>query len=116
INRLPVVEDGRLVGIVTRADLVRAYVRSDHQLAETIREDVLRETLWLDPAQFEVSVVDGVARVGGSVDRRSSAAMIARAVGLVPGIREVIPTITWTVDDEDLHPPVPSPEFPHSPS
>ncbi|HEX5825943.1 MAG TPA: CBS domain-containing protein, partial [Candidatus Limnocylindrales bacterium] len=46
INRLPVVEDGRLVGIVTRADLVRAYVRSDHQLAETIREDVLRETLW----------------------------------------------------------------------
>ena len=33
INRLPVVDDGRLVGIVTRADLVRSYVRTDEQLA-----------------------------------------------------------------------------------
>src|SRR6185503_6044700 len=33
VNRLPVVADGALVGIVTRADLVRAYLRSDEDLA-----------------------------------------------------------------------------------
>ena len=41
VNRLPVVDDGRLVGIISRADLVRAYVRSDDELAETIRQDVI---------------------------------------------------------------------------
>ena len=55
INRLPVVEDGKLVGIITRADLVRTYVRTDEQLAASIREDVLVNTLWLDPKAFEVT-------------------------------------------------------------
>ena len=38
VNRLPVVNaDGTLLGIVTRADLVRAFVRTDEELAEEIR-------------------------------------------------------------------------------
>ena len=46
INRLPVVdESGRLLGIVTRADLLRAFVRTDSELARTIREDVLLRNL-----------------------------------------------------------------------
>ena len=63
INRLPVIDDGRLIGIVTRADLVRSYVRTDEQLADSIREDVLVRTLWLDPEAFEVTVVDGIATI-----------------------------------------------------
>ena len=59
MNRLPVVDGGRLVGIVTRADLVRAYVRSDDELAMTIREEVLLHILWLDPTLFRVAVTDG---------------------------------------------------------
>ena len=35
VNRLPVVDDGELVGIVSRGDLVRAYVRTDDELAAT---------------------------------------------------------------------------------
>jgi CBS-domain-containing membrane protein len=115
INRLPVVEEGRLVGIVTRADLVRSYVRSDEQLVATIREDVLLNTLWLDPKQFEVTVEDGIATIRGSVDRRSSAEMIARTAVLVPGVRDVHADVSWTIDDADLKQPTPGAEFPYSP-
>jgi CBS domain-containing protein len=115
INRLPVVEDGRLVGIVTRADLVRSYVRTDEQLAETIREDVLVRTLWLDPKAFEVTVADGIATIRGSVDRRSSAEMIARTAVLVPGVRDVVAEVRWTIDDAEIKNPTPGPEFPFSP-
>ena len=79
VNRLPVVEDGRLVGIVSRADLVRAFIRSDDELARTIREDVLLRVLWLDPALFTVEVVDGVASGqrarGAPVDHRDDRAL-----------------------------------------
>jgi CBS domain-containing protein len=115
INRLPVVEDGRLVGIVTRADLVRSYVRTDEQLAAAIQDEVLLQTLWLDPKRFEVTVTDGIATIRGSVDRRSSAEMIARTAVLVPGVRDVVSDIRWTIDDAGLKPPTPGPEFPYSP-
>jgi CBS domain-containing protein len=115
INRLPVVEDGRLVGIVTRADLVRSYVRTDEQLAQAIRDDVLLRTLWLDPKQFEVTVTDGIATIRGSVDRRSSAEMIARTAVLVPGVRDVVAEVHWTIDDAAIRNPTPGPEFPFSP-
>lgn len=105
VNRLPVTEDGVLVGIVTRADLVRAYVRSDEQLAETIRDDVLRRTLWLDPAGFEIAVEDGVARIRGTVDRRSTADMIERVAAMVPGVVRVQSEVTWEVEDRDIEPP-----------
>jgi CBS domain-containing protein len=107
VNRLPVVEDARLIGIVTRADLVRAYVRSDEQLAETIRQDVLLRALWLDPAQFEVTVEDGVAHVSGRVDRRSTADIVERVVAMVPGVVAVRADIAWSVDDGNIKPPAP---------
>src|SRR5690606_31198478 len=38
INRLPVTEDGKLVGIITRADLLRVYVQSDADIEASVRE------------------------------------------------------------------------------
>jgi CBS domain-containing protein len=99
INRLPVVDEGRLVGIVTRADLVRAYVRSDAELAGVIRDEVLLRVLWLDPSLFTVVVTDGVAAIGGQVERRSTAEMIERLVIMVPGIVDAHASVTWSYDD-----------------
>ncbi|HET9457626.1 MAG TPA: CBS domain-containing protein [Candidatus Limnocylindrales bacterium] len=115
LNRLPVVENGRLVGIVTRADLVRAYVSSDEELVRTIREEVLLRTLWLDPVPFDVRVVDGVAAIRGRVERRSTAEMIERAVALVPGIVDVNAAIEWSLDDRQLEPVSLDAVFPFSP-
>src|SRR6187401_1163667 len=102
VNRLPVVDEGRLVGIVSRADLVRAYVRSDDELAATIRQEVLLKILWLDPELFTVVVKDGVASISGRVERRSTAEMVERSVRMVPGVVEVRAAVSWSMDAKTL--------------
>ena len=69
INRLPVVSDGKLVGIVTRADLVRAFTRSDEEIEREIRDDVLLHTLWVDPGLGVAGCVRG-QRQGGRHRRK----------------------------------------------
>jgi len=113
INRLPVLADGRLVGIVTRSDLVRAYLRSDTELERTIVDDVLLKSLWLDPASFKVAVVNGEVTIRGNVERRSTALMIEEAIGQVPGVVAVHATLRWGTDDRDIQPAVQDPLFPH---
>jgi CBS-domain-containing membrane protein len=115
VNRLPVVDDGQLVGIVSRSDLVRAYVRSDDELAATIRQDVILRILWLDPTLFTVVVEDGLASIGGHVERRSTAEMIERAVRMVPGIVDVHASVGWSTDDGRLEPVAYDPVFPFGP-
>ncbi len=115
VNRLPVVEDGRLVGIVTRADVVRVYVRTDAELAEAVRHDVLRGILWLDPDRFSVEVHDGRVSISGRVERRSTAEMVERHVRTTPGVVDVDADIAWTTDDEDIEPTTTDPVVPFSP-
>lgn len=115
VNRLPVVEEGRLVGIVTRADIVRVYVRSDDELAEAVRQDVLRGILWLDPDRFTVDVHDGRVSISGRVERRSTAEMVERHVRMTPGVVDVDADITWSTDDADIEPPTSDAVFPFSP-
>jgi len=90
VNRLPVVEDGRLVGIVTRADLVRAFVRPDDEIAREIRDDVFGRTLWLDPDQLVVDVEDGVATVFGVLRSDADEQTMVSLVSRVPGVVSVV--------------------------
>jgi CBS domain-containing protein len=99
INRLPVVaEDGKLVGIVTRADLVRAFVRSDEELARELREDVVIRTLWLNPNELEVTVKDGEVKLSGEVDQKSDAELLERFAARVPGVVFVRSELRWRVE------------------
>lgn len=105
INRLPVTRDGRLVGIVSRADLVRAYVRSDEQLAETIRTDLLLRHLLVNPSEFDLTVRDGVVRIQGQAETRSVAEMIVRLITALPGVIAVDADVTWALDDSHVEAP-----------
>ena len=99
VNRLPVVKDDRLVGIVTRADLVRAFIRTDAELERELREDVLARTMWIDAGKVEVGVQDGCAALSGRLQTRSDVELLNRLVGRVPGVVRVDSTVTWDVDD-----------------
>ncbi|MGZ8562657.1 MAG: CBS domain-containing protein [Candidatus Limnocylindria bacterium] len=104
INRLPVTENGLLVGILTRADLVRAYLRRDDEARDAIRDQVLRKTMWLNPDDMRVEVHEGIARLAGTVDRRSTAAIIERLVWLVDGVDQVESDLGWELDDSEALP------------
>ena len=115
VNRLIVLEGDRLVGIVTRADLVRAYVRSDKELVETIRDEVLLRILWLDPSAFTIKVARGVVTVTGHVDRQSTADLVTSTIAMVPGVVKVNASISWSLDDSEVRPVIVDPVFPYSP-
>lgn len=106
IDRLPVLDHGRLQGIVTRQDIVRAFARSDRELAEQIRHEVLLHTLWIDPATVEVAVDEGKVSLTGTVDTRTIAEMIPAYVSLVPGVVSVdVSQVAWNADvDARRHP------------
>jgi CBS domain-containing protein len=96
VNRLPVVTtDGRLVGIVTRADLVRAFVRADHVIAEEIHDDVLRRVLWLTPGMVDVEVHDGEVNLAGKLDTEAEVEVLEKLVAKVPGVVAVHSAVTF---------------------
>jgi CBS domain-containing protein len=98
VNRLPVVDPhGKLVGIVTRADLVRAFVREDEAIEREIRDDVILRALWSTPERFRIEVDGGEVTIEGEVTDAESAEMLARFVERVPGVVGIRSRVTWPV-------------------
>lgn len=107
VNRLPVVDDGRLVGIVTRADVVRAFVRTDEELQRIVVDDVVLGAMWMDPAKVTVEVADGIVTIGGTLEKRSDGPILERLVRSVPGVIDVRMEAGWSLDDTELRAPKP---------
>jgi CBS domain-containing protein len=96
VNRLPVIDDEeRLIGIITRADLVRAFVRSDAEVEHDIREDVIRRTLWIEPATIHIEVAEGEVSLSGEVETKGDAELIPTYVQRVPGVVSVLSKLRW---------------------
>lgn len=102
-HRLPVVDDeGRLVGVVSRSDLLRVFLRTDREIRDEVREEVLRRTMALDPASLYVSVHDGVVTFNGTLERQSMIPAIVGLVRRVDGVVEVRQTLQARFDDRGV--------------
>jgi CBS domain-containing protein len=95
VNRLPVVDsDGKLIGLVSRGDLVRAFARSDDEILEEIEEDVIRKVMWLSPSSVGVTVTNGVVTLSGEVASEADAELLPTFARKVPGVVDVTSSLT----------------------
>lgn len=87
IKRLPVLTPGgRLVGIISRTDVLAVYDRPDDELRDEIVTDVLRGEEHARPGSFDVGVKAGVVTVSGSPLTRVQGHEIIRRIRHVEGV------------------------------
>lgn len=81
VNRLPVCENGELIGIISRADVVSLYARSDDELASAVGDALSgHEGLTVERVQ------DGLVVLAGKVSHRALAEAARATARQVEGV------------------------------
>ena len=87
VKRLPVTDaDGHLVGIISRADVLSVFDRTDHQIHDEITDQVLIGEFLVDPMIFDVAVKDGIVTLCGRPETNETGREIVRRVRHVQGV------------------------------
>jgi hypothetical protein len=77
---------GPLLGIVSRADLLKVFLRPDDEIAADVRQEVLVRSLWVDPDSVGVDVRDGVVTLTGRLELRSQVTVAVSLVHALDGV------------------------------
>ncbi|HEX6074045.1 MAG TPA: CBS domain-containing protein [Micromonosporaceae bacterium] len=105
VKRLPVLNDnGDLVGIVSRRDLLRVFLRSDEELREEVTTQVVRRVLWASPADVQVRVASGVVTLTGTVERRGLISLAEQLTRAVDGVVDVVCHLDYDLEDDESDP------------
>ncbi len=100
LTLLPVVDDaGELIGVISRRDLLRVFLRPDEDIAAEV-SGVLAAVLFLDPDAVTVSAHEGVVTLAGQVGQPGVAEVAVRLASAVDGV--------LAVTDKLTPPPVPA--------
>ncbi|MEU1911345.1 CBS domain-containing protein [Streptomyces massasporeus] len=100
VKRLPVTDEvGTLIGIVSRGDLLRVFLRRDEALRDEITRDVLTRTLGLAPTDVAVDVHEGRVSLKGRVETARLIPVIERLCRGVDGGVSVDTDLSHRVDD-----------------
>ena len=103
IKRLPVVDPaGPLLGILSRADLLKVFLRSDADISREIRQQVLMRAMWMNPDTVVVDVRDGGVTLTGQLERRSLIPITVSLVRGLDGVVEVVDRLTFELDDTPI--------------
>lgn len=100
VRRLFVMDHGRLVGVVSRRDLLKVFLRSDEEIRADIEHEVFQRVLWADLNAITVTVNRGVVTLAGQLDRRSEVEIAGRLTTTVPGVVEVRNRLDCGWDDQ----------------
>jgi CBS domain-containing protein len=102
VQRLPVVDEtDRLVGIVSRADLLTVFTRPDEAIESEIMDEIIVDDFKMAPSRFFIQVDDGVVVLQGRAERRSLIPGLVRAVHGVEGVVQVEGRLTFDLDDRN---------------
>ncbi len=90
VKQLPVVaRDGSLVGVVSRGDLLKVFLREDEQLFAEVRHELLEHVPSIDVRSIGITVAEGVVALDGQVEH---AAVIPVAPGWPPASKVLSPS------------------------
>jgi CBS domain-containing protein len=102
VQRLPVVDEtDRLVGIVSRADLLTVFTRPDQAIESEIMDEIIADDFGMAPSRFFIQVDGGVVVLQGKAERRSLIPHLVRAVHGVEGVVRVRNRLTFDLDDRE---------------
>jgi CBS domain-containing protein len=100
VKRLPVVdEDNKMLGIISRLDIVAVFTRPDEVIEDEIREDLLRRVLFIDPADVDVTVENGIVTFRGEIGTRNESRILEELSRRLDGVMRVANLLTWRVED-----------------
>ena len=99
VKRLPVVEEGRLVGIVSRADLLKVFLVDDEEIRRRVADEIVGDLLLLEPGDVDVTVSAGIVSLGGRVERRTDVEILERLVAAMGPVVRVDNALTYQLDD-----------------
>jgi CBS domain-containing protein len=97
IKRVPIVRDGILVGVVSRANLIQALATYHGTPPQPVADTELREKLvaflkseaWVRPSMVNVTVTDGTVDLWGIVDSSLQKQALRVAVETTPGVKAI---------------------------
>jgi CBS domain-containing protein len=95
ITCLPVVEGERLVGVITRADVLSVFGRTDADIHRDITEKVMLQEFLTDPDRFTVTVQDGVVTLQGRPETADMGHDIVDVVRHMDGVVAVRDKLTY---------------------
>ncbi|MDF1597318.1 MAG: CBS domain-containing protein [Acidimicrobiia bacterium] len=101
VKRLPVVDsEGRLRGVISRADVVAAFARPDDVIEDEIREDVIRRILFLEDGVVDVTVADGIVTLQGTLPTKSDTRLLEELTRRLDGVVRLESELDFEVDDQ----------------
>jgi CBS domain-containing protein len=90
VKRLPVVDDeDRLLGIVSRVDLLKVFLRPDEDIEREVRQEVVARLFPAPASAVRVAVGDGIVNLSGQVRDTSLVSVAERLVRAVEGVVDV---------------------------
>lgn len=102
VKRLPVLDEGDLVGLVSRTDILRAFVRPDNDIVDEIQSEVMRKVMWVDPKRVSIVCEDGNLRLSGQMETRADAELLIELTKRIDGVASVEDRLTWEIDNTKL--------------